>query len=220
MRPGCEAALRARVVEARALPESSPTLRDRSMFRLTPRDVATEMPKPRRRVRRRDTRYRPSWNAPAETLEIRIVPTAEIWTGAGLTSNFSDQNNWQSHVVPEAGENLDFPAGSENATPYDDMDGVGFGQITIEAAGYAFGSDIGFPTTGITTTYTIGNATITGGVTLLADTATTISVAADGMLDINGTINGSSGLTLTGGGTLITDGVTSNTYTEIGRAHV
>ena len=184
------------------------------MLRLIPRDVATELPKPRRRGRRRDNRFRPNWNAPAETLEVRIVPTTtDIWTGAGLTSNFSDQNNWQSHVIPESGDDLDFPAGSENATPYDDMDGVGFGQITIEAAGYSLGSDAGLPTTGITTTFGLGNASITGGVTLEGNTTTTISVAAGGMLDINGTINGNSGLTLSGGGTLIVDGVTSNTYT-------
>src|SRR5579871_1023241 len=99
------------------------------MFRLFPRDFAApEMPRSRRRKTRRDVRFRPTWNAPAETLEVRIVPTTtDVWTGAGLTSNFSDQNNWQSHTIPQSGDNLDFPLGSENATPYDDMDGVGFG---------------------------------------------------------------------------------------------
>lgn len=184
------------------------------MLRLIPRDVATEMPKPRRRVRRRDARFRPNWNAPAETLEVRIVPTtADVWTGAGLTSNFSDQNNWQGHVIPNMGDNLDFPAGSGNATPFDDMDGVGFGTITIDAAGYSLGSDAGISTTGIATTYTTGTSTISGGVTLASSPATPLSVAAGGTLDLNGTIAGSSGLTLTGGGTLILDGVTSNTYT-------
>ncbi len=184
------------------------------MFRLNLGAVASEIPTTRRRVRRRNKRFRPTWNAPAETLEVRIVPTAtDVWTGAGLTSNFSDQNNWQSHVIPGSNDNLDFPAGSENATPYDDLDGVGFGQVTIEAAGYSLGSDAGLPATGIATTFSSGNATITGGVTLLNNGATTISVVAGGMLDINGTVDGSSGLTLTGGGTLVLDGVTSDTYT-------
>ena len=66
--------------------------------------------------------------------------TADIWTGASLTSNhWSDGANWLGGVAPNPGDNLIFPAGALQTTNVNDFTGAdtAFGTIQISGDNYS-----------------------------------------------------------------------------------
>ena len=144
-----------------------------------------------------------------ELLELRLAPTADVWTGAAALAsqdyNWSNALNW-SQGVPQSGEDLQFPVASANnfipTQPINnDLSGLTFGSIEIDSSGYSIaGNAISLTAaTGIVTTYTSGTSTISLNTTL-SGTGSGITVAAGGELDLNGAVSDSTGLTLSGGG--------------------
>jgi trimeric autotransporter adhesin len=144
-----------------------------------------------------------------EGLEVRITPTTDVWTGAAALAsqdyNWSSPTNW-SQGAPLSGEDLQFPAaGANNFIPTqpinNDLSGLTFGSIEIDSAGYTItGNAISVTAaTGIFTTYTSGTSSISLNATL---SGTTVSIAAGGELDLNGTVTDTNGLITTGGGIL------------------
>ena len=119
--------------------------------------------------------------------------------------NWSNADNW-SNGIPQANQDLDFPvAGPSTFIPtqpiVNDLSNMTFDSIEIDAPGYKLSGD---PltlqaSTGLFTTYTSGVSTYSMNTTLQGGN---LSVAASGELDINAAISGSTGLTLSGGGTL------------------
>ncbi len=143
-----------------------------------------------------------------ESLETRITPSTDTWTGA-VNNLWSNAGNW-SGGVPSAGEDLVFPAGVSQLTAANDLaGGQTYNSITIAASGYQLiGNQINL-TAGITASYTSGtsldnmNTTLGGG---------TISVGTGAELDLGGAFSGTPGLDLTGGGTLAMVGAVGNSY--------
>ncbi|HEY2158367.1 MAG TPA: Ig-like domain-containing protein, partial [Isosphaeraceae bacterium] len=156
------------------------------------RPEAAAITRSRRAGRRSEHRFRPGWSPPAETLEIRIVPSADVWTGGGSNNLFSNVNNWQGGAVPKSGDNLDFPATATSTTPHDDLLGVGFGTIAINASGYAIWADGPMATTGIRTTYSSGTSTLSVDLSPSGDQTTPVTVATGGTLELSGSIGGKS----------------------------
>jgi autotransporter-associated beta strand protein len=148
-----------------------------------------------------------------ETLELRITPTVDVWTGAS-SNLWSDAGNW-TLGAPTTGEDLDFPANASNKTSvYDSGLGVSsFGTITIDSGGYdistSFSSSLTL-TSGLSTTY--GSSISNFDIGFNPGNGT-VAVGAGGTLELGGVISGTSGLAFSGGGTLQLGGSSSNTYT-------
>ncbi len=144
-----------------------------------------------------------------EGLEARITLTTDVWTGAAAMTvqdnNWSNADNW-SNGIPQANQDVVFPvAGPSTFIPtqpiVNDLSSMTLDSIEIDAPGYKLSGD---PltlqaSTGLFTTYTSGVSTYSMNTTLQGGN---LSVAAGGELDINGAVSGSTGLTLSGGGTL------------------
>ncbi len=165
--------------------------------------------RPVREASRFGRRSRLAWQPWLEGLEARITLTADVWTGAAAMAvqdySWSNANNW-SDGVPLANQDLVFPAaGTSTFIPtqpmVNDLSNMTFDSIEIDAPGYTFTGDPVTLTasTGLFTTYGSGVSTYSLNTTLQGGNLT---VAAGGELDIDGVVSGSSGWTLSGGGTL------------------
>jgi autotransporter-associated beta strand protein len=89
--------------------------------------------------------FRPNF----ESLEDRIAPTVDVWSGASPSSNnWSDPLNWVAKVVPKNGDALVFPGGPAQLATTDDLN-LSVSSITFDAANYtvAQGSNGGNPVT-------------------------------------------------------------------------
>lgn len=148
-----------------------------------------------------------------EQLETRLLLTADVWTGAS-SNLWSDNGNWQDGTAPTTGADLIFPASATNMTSvYDSGLGVSdFGSIDIQSSGYdistSFSSSLVL-TSGLSATYgsSISNFDIS-----FAPGNGMVAVGAGATLEVGGVISGSSGLEVSGGGTLQTAGTSSNSY--------
>ena len=169
--------------------------------------------RPVREASRCGRRSRLAWQPWLEGLEARITLTADVWTGAAAMSvqdfSWSNAGNW-SDGTPQANQDLVFPvAGPSTFIPtqpmVNDLSNMTFDSIEIDAPGYTFTGDPVTLTasTGLFTTYTSGVSTYSLNTTLQGGN---VSVAAGGELDIDGDVSGSSGFTLSGGGTLAGNG--------------
>ena len=92
------------------------------------RALSFEAPKARRRRRRRLAGRpirRSSGVGPAplfiEALEERIVFATRVWTGLGSDANWSTATNWVGNVVPQAEDNLVFPAAAARLANVNDF---------------------------------------------------------------------------------------------------
>lgn len=150
----------------------------------------------------------------AEVLEPRITPTADVWTGA-VNNLWSVDGNWLDGTKPTTGEDLIFPSTATNHTSvYDPALGVtDFGSITIQDSGYNLASSTASfinLSSSLSTTYGSGishyliNTNLNNG---------NVSVGAGGDLVVEGSINGSAGLAVAGGGTLELASTSTNAYT-------
>ena len=169
-----------------------------------------------------------------EQLEIKIAPATFTWTGAVAGGHWSDPGNWNNNQVPTGSSaDLIFPVLVSGKASVDDLSAMtSFQSITIQDANYnLIGNPLslsggltytgpGASTYAIPTTFTNastisdsnGPLTISGQITLGG--SETVSDTAGVTLTVSGGIGESSsgsGLTLTGGGTLVLGG--TNTYT-------
>ena len=143
-----------------------------------------------------------------EGLEDRITLTTDVWTGAAAAAqqdySWSNANNW-SNMAPQSGQDLIFPSASGSTfipthPILNDLANMTFSSIEIDAAGYTIGGDAISLTSATPIT-----ANYTGVSTYIINTNLTgkgVNVAAGGELDIDGTITGTNGFDLTGGGTI------------------
>ncbi len=145
-----------------------------------------------------------------EGLEDRISLTADVWTGGQAKTNqdfnFSNPGNWSQNVAPVSGQDLIFPSASGStfiptSAITNDLSNMTFNSITIDAPGYTIAGD---PITltagpGIVANYGTGVSAYSINTDLVQSG---VLVASGGELDIDGTISGSNGFDLTGGGIL------------------
>jgi autotransporter-associated beta strand protein len=158
--------------------------------------------------------FAPSQSASAATL---------TWTGwSFLSANWSDTANWDTEAVPNNGDTLIFPSNASQTETANDLVGVTLNQLqfvgsgpTIVLEGNAFTL-----TNGIQVNYG-GGIEISNNITL---------TGSDNMMDVEkpsgqlgwlylfGSVSGSVGVTKTGGGVLVYQAPSNNTYT--GTTHV
>ena len=144
-----------------------------------------------------------------EGLEARIALTTDVWTGAAAQSvqafSWSNALNWSSGA-PQSGQDLVFP--SANASTFiptqpilNDLSGMTFDSIEIEAPGYTLGGDAITlsAATGLVTTYSSGVSTFSINTNLAGGN---VDIASGGELDIDGVFSGSNGVNQVGGGIL------------------
>ena len=147
-----------------------------------------------------------------ESLESRITPSTMTWTGA-VSGGWMTAGNWSSDTVPQANDDLVFPAGSANLNVVNNFPAnTQFNSITIQAQNYSLtGSPIDV-VSGINATYSSGgsndaiNTDLENGV---------VGVSAGATLNLEGVISGSDGLSLSGGGTLGLSGTNNYTGTTV-----
>ncbi len=157
------------------------------------------------------------------------TPATLTWTGGGMTSNWSDPNNWGG-TKPNPGDNLVFGPGAANLKPYDDFPaGTSFSSVAFSGSGYTVsGNSIvteqidGSNATGANTlnvNFTLGNAgTINAG-----GSATTLTLGGtinesgfnleigggSGAVTFAGLLDGNDGLTDDSPGTVTFQGNTT-----------
>ena len=162
---------------------------------------------------RRPWRGSPRTRCPhVEHLDTRIVPAMMTWTGS-VSGQWMTAGNWASDTVPQAGDDLVFPATATNFNVMNNFPAnTQFNSITIEAPNYSLtGSPIDL-VSGITATYSSGvssdaiNTDLENGV---------VEVSTGGTLNLEGVITGSDGLSLSGGGTLGLSGTNNYTGTTV-----
>ena len=165
--------------------------------------------------RRRDGRGRSrgrDYQPILELLEVRITPSTDIWVGADSNSNnWTDPLNWVGDVAPVANDELVFPAVADNFDAVNNFpSGTTFNSISVAVSGYTLSGNAVNLTQGISTTYSSGT-TIDDIDTDLVNGA--VSIGSGGEFDLDGVVSGSSGLTVSGGGTLVLGGSAAETYT-------
>jgi autotransporter-associated beta strand protein len=160
----------------------------------------------------------PLISARCETLEARRL-MADIWSGAGADTNFSDADNWIGDVAPVSGQAVTFPAGASSAIVTIDKN-VTVGDIEFDAS-YTVNSS------GSSSTATIialrGSINETAGDTVInapiaLDQTTNITLASPATLTLNGVVSNNNGgnafgITEMGTGTLTLASPTGDTYT-------
>lgn len=95
---------------------------------------------------RKDTRKRTTRQVSPclEAAEPRLPMATRIWDGGGANVNWTTPTNWVGNVVPQAGDNLEFPAGAARLTNTNDFAaGTGFGSLTFSfgGSGYQIGGN-------------------------------------------------------------------------------
>jgi autotransporter-associated beta strand protein len=170
------------------------------------------------RSRKSSSRSRKSSHHPRlETLELRLAPATDVWTGKAAVAAWSQTGNWSSNSVPRAGDDLSFPAGVPAASLTNTNDlaaGTAFNSITIGGSGYLLqGNSIVLgsarPNTGNLIANTgANNNTISFDIALGggAGNRQFFTVTTKGSaLTLSGHLSGSTGVTLTtnGAGTLV-----------------
>jgi autotransporter-associated beta strand protein len=143
-----------------------------------------------------------------ENLEIRITPAVRTWTGA-VDNIWTDPGNWDAAVSP--GDDLVFPPNAVRFTSANDFpEGTPFNSIRIEAPDYSLIGHSLSLAGGVTASYaTTGTSSddidtdLGGG---------SISVRITDTLNFGGAISGIAGLSVSGGGNLVLDHATVNSY--------
>lgn len=168
------------------------------------------------------------------TILLLSLPSASfagthVWSGAGSNTLWSNPANWSSGGVPVAGEaapvKLVFPANAtvKNSSANINNLKVDAIEVDITAGNYTF------PTAGVPVTFTgaagdnfkmiglVGTVTWQPAIALQATSRVVLPSSC--MLDLQGVVAGSGGLTKTGSGTLeFTTGSAANTFTGTLRA--
>ncbi|MGP0063297.1 MAG: beta strand repeat-containing protein [Isosphaeraceae bacterium] len=143
-----------------------------------------------------------------ESLETRITPSTMTWTGTD-SGAWMTAGNWASDTVPQAGDDLVFPANSSNDNVLNNFPAnTQFNSITIQAPGYSLTGNPVDVVSGLNANFSSGasndalNTDLEDGI---------VGVNAGGTLNLEGSISGTVGISLSGGGTLDLSG--TNTYT-------
>ncbi len=112
------------------------------------------------------------------------------WTGGGGLGdeNWSYGANWQSGSAPSAGDYLIFPLTASQTSSNNDLPGLDFTGVEIDAAGFDIHGSAILLDDGITATYLSGTSTFGIDTQLTADQ--TIEVDGGGTLDITSIISG------------------------------
>jgi autotransporter-associated beta strand protein len=162
---------------------------------------------------------RPDFRARFETLEGRRLLTADVWTGAGTDSLFSNAANWSSGV-PTTGQDITFPSGVTNKTVTVDSNVI-VGNVEFDDA-YTLSSANGQSDSitlsgGLTAT---NAGTVINNPIVLTQPLTTTLVYETAALTLNGAISDGGnalGLSIQGNGplTLAGDGDTYTGTTEV-----
>jgi autotransporter-associated beta strand protein len=149
------------------------------------------------------------------------------WTGWSptLSGNWSDTANWDTPAVPNNGDTLIFPSNASQANTTNDLVGLTLNQLqflgggsTITLEGNSFTL-----TNGMQVNYA-GGIVINNNISL-AGTDSVLNVVKSGTppqlswLYLQGTLSGSVGVTKTGGGVLVYQGLGDNTYTGTTRVN-
>jgi autotransporter-associated beta strand protein len=142
----------------------------------------------------------PNWGTWISNFSITV--SIDTWTGAGLTSNWSDPNNWSGNVAPSPGDILLFPAFASQFTATNDFAaGTRFTAITLSGGGYSISGNAICLATSLNDSNATGSNTVNLAITLKgAATFTAASNPADDLV-LGGLINnGGFLLTLAGSG--------------------
>jgi fibronectin-binding autotransporter adhesin len=142
-----------------------------------------------------------------------LVPVAAhaqatlTWNGGGADTIWTTAANWGG-IAPVAGDTLVFSGTTRPSNTNDFAAATTFDSITLSEGGFTLaGNDLQLSAAGTKLTST-GDSTISLG---LAPSSGPLSIAAtSGTLTVSGVISGSTGLSKSGGGTLLLSG--SNTY--------
>jgi autotransporter-associated beta strand protein len=161
----------------------------------------------RRRSQRNSVRAIP--RTYIEALESRRLLAADVWTGAGGDTAFTDAANWQGDAVPTTGQDVTFPAGVNNTTVT--VDGATtVGSIEFDAS-YTI-SGMGAITLNGNIAATSGDSLINNAIVLTQTTNINVSTSSSLSLNVIGDAGNAFGITEAGTGSLFLQGP-GDTYT-------
>lgn len=155
------------------------------------------------------------------------APSTVNWDGSA-SANWSDGANWSTNAIPQAGDNLVFPASVSNKSNTNDLgENYRFNSITFNDSGYTLSGNTiilgqGQGTNalilpGITDAVASGGNTIALPIRLDATRLITVSNSGE-TLTISGAITGVGGISKEGVGTLVLSG--GNTYGGVTKVNV
>src|SRR5262249_50953258 len=145
-----------------------------------------------------------------EELEVRDTPATFSWTGGGADNNWSTGLNWAGGGAPTraAGEGLGFSLGGARTANFKELAGASFNPRTISDSNYDItGNGITLPSSAASGVLAVATGAINNRIDLnislgaAAGVNQTFTINANAALQINGSISGSTGSTLTKDGT-------------------
>src|SRR6185369_5614259 len=143
-----------------------------------------------------------------------LFAASHIWTGAA-NGAFSNPANWiGGSPAGDAAADLTFPVGAPVMTLTNDIAGLTVHSILFRGSGYSIaGNAITFASATITDS-SLGWNTIATDIVLAGTSTITTSgtIYLNNELSLNGTISGTGGVTIDGGGRTIFGGTAANTY--------
>ncbi len=162
-----------------------------------------------------NTRFAVSYtNGTGNDVVLTVIPfvtgITRTWDGGGTNNFWSNATNWAGDVAAGPGDNLLFPAGQGRLTVTNDVAAATiFNAITFSGSNYVVHGNALTLYAGLTNNSApLRTNTVNCPLTLASNQ--TFSVSNNTTLKVAGNISGSSGLTKTGGGTLVLSG--TNTY--------
>lgn len=123
-----------------------------------------------------------------------VDAATRTWTGAS-SANWNVAGNW-TEGLPEAGDDLVFPAGASNLVTNNDFPAdTAFNTITLSGGGYTLAGN----SVSITTSVTDSNTTGTNIISLIMTGAGSVTKSGAGTLTLSGTNTFTGGVTLSAG---------------------
>src|SRR5215472_14766527 len=140
---------------------------------------------------------------------------SHTWSGVN-SAYFNNASNWSYGGAPTNGEQnvyLYFPSGASRYTCQNNISGLVVTGIGISGDNYSInGNSISFVATGQPFLTSSGSANAID-TSLIINTNVNVNVSAGQILALSAPISGGGGLTTVGAGTVLFNGVDSNTYT-------
>jgi uncharacterized delta-60 repeat protein len=148
-----------------------------------------------------------------EQLEDRFAPAVLVWDGGGANAFWNNRVNWVGDVAPRAGDTLVFGEATSKVAVNNFAAGTRFAALKFEDDGYTLSGNRIALTGSLSALPNAGSNVVNLPITLVGNRS--FAIEGDAHVHVQNIIGGTGGITKTGTGALVFDGVSgrANAYT-------